>query len=390
MKSKLKLITAIIILIFSLISGPMVEAGEYSPVNYEGLPDGVFTQITPEVELLAGVLSQTTWIERKGVSPEGDGNYCFQALQDFFADYKDHEAVKIAQKLTDRGFTFDAPLGFMVTLGPLPYLEPKAEYSDYLIGRAEPNNFFKRIFSSDGKKILEDFRLALIDLAEESEFASFFNRYRDEFKVYLEEAMDGFDAGRKINWFSEFTGQDTDNEYYTILTPAMFPGGGYGPSVELSDGSYQFYQIVREKGRSQTEPEFPSGISFNQLTLHEWGHSFIDPAVEAHSEFFLEHLTDHFHKVEESMNSQAYGSPMIFFREQVLRGVTTVASGELYGTKYYYEELEHHISRDFHLTEITVEMIEKYINERDEYNTFEEFVPEILAEYKKFIDLNSK
>ena len=385
MKSKLKLLFAFLSFIFLITAGSLVQASEYSPVNYDGLPAGVYTQITPEVELLAGVLSQTTWIDRKGIGPEGDGNYYFQELNNLFEEYNDHKAVKIAQELTDRGFTFDAPLGFIVTLGSLPELEPKAEYSEYLVGRAEPNNLLDRIFGPDGQKILEDFRLALIDLAEELKFASFFNQYRDDFKVYLDDAMENFDAGRKINWLSEFTGIDTENEYYTILTPAMFPGGGYGPSVELPDGSYQFYQIVREKGSSQQEPEFPTGISFNQLTLHEWGHSFIDPAVEAHSEYILEYLTDHFLKVEESMNSQAYSSPMIFFREQILRAVTTVASGELYGEKYYYEELEHHIERDFHLTEVTIEMIEKYIDNRDNYNTFEEFVPEILEEYKRLI-----
>jgi len=385
LKSKLKILFAGILLISLISCGQLVQADEYSPVNYENLPAGVYTQITPEVELLAGVLSHTTWIERQGIAPEGDGNYYFQELQAFFEDYKDHEAVKIAQGLTDRGFTYDAPLGFIVTLGSLPELEPKAEYSDYLVGRAEPSNIFNRIFGPDGQRKLEDFRIALIDLAEKSEFMSFFNMYRDDFKIYLEEAMEGFDAGRKINWLSDFTGLDTENEYYTILTPAMFPGGGYGPSVELPDGSFQFYQIVREKGSSQKEPEFPTGISFNQLTLHEWGHSFIDPAVEAHNEYILEHLTDHFYKVQDSMKSQAYDSPMIFFREQVLRGVTTVASGELYGDKYYDKEMKDHIDRDFHLTEITVEMIEKYIDNRDNYNTFEEFVPEILEEYKKLI-----
>ncbi len=384
MRLKTKLFIIIIVFLLA-VTGPSVQASEYSPVNYEGLPAGVYSQITPEVELLAGVLSQTSWIKRRGPGPESNGNYYFQELQDFFEDYQDHQAVKIAQKLTDRGFTYDAPLGFIVTLGPLPDLEPRVEFSDYLIGRAEPNNFITKLLGPGGEEILEDFRLALIDLAEESDFASFFNQHRGDFKVYLKEAMDGFDAGRKINWLSDFTGINTDNEYYTILTPAMFPGGGYGPTVELGDGSYQFYQIIRERGKSQTEPEFPTGISFSQLTLHEWGHSFINPAVDAYSEFILEYLTDHFYQVEDSMKSQAYGSPMTFFREQILRGVTTVASGELYGEQYYQEELNHHTDRDFHLTEITVKMIEQYLASREDYNTFEEFLPEILEAYRGLI-----
>lgn len=38
--------------------------------------------ISPEMELLAGVLSQTTWIERRG--PEGSGNEYYRALYEFF------------------------------------------------------------------------------------------------------------------------------------------------------------------------------------------------------------------------------------------------------------------------------------------------------------------
>lgn len=385
---RLKTKLSIIIIVFLLaVTGPAVQAQEYSPVNYQGLPAGVYSQITPEVELLAGVLSQTSWLKRRG--PEGSGNYYFQELQDFFENYQDHQAVKIAQKLTDRGFTYDAPLGFIVTLGPLPELEPKTEFSDYLRDRAEPNNFITKLLGSGGEEILEDFRLALIDLAAESDFASFFNQHRADFQVFLKEAMAGFDAGRKIDWLSEFTGIDTENEYFTILAPAMFPGGGYGPSVELPDGSYQFYQIVRARGKSQIEPEFPTGINFSQLTLHEWGHSFIDPAVAAHSDYIHENLTAHFYQVESSMKSQAYGLPLTFFREQVLRGVTTVAARELYGEEYYQEELEHHTGRDFHLTEITVEMIEKYLTRREDYNTFEEYLPEILEVYKNLIDTDT-
>ncbi|MFW6301806.1 MAG: hypothetical protein ACOC1W_04695, partial [Bacillota bacterium] len=94
-KTKLSII---IIFLLLAVTGPAVQSAQYSPVNYEGLPEGVYTQITPEVELLAGVLSQTTWIERRGVGPKRNGNYYFQKLQNFFKDYQGHQAVKIAQR----------------------------------------------------------------------------------------------------------------------------------------------------------------------------------------------------------------------------------------------------------------------------------------------------
>ncbi|NLJ79676.1 MAG: hypothetical protein GX335_01460 [Firmicutes bacterium] len=68
-------------------------------------------KIIPEMELLGGVQSQTSWIKRE--DPDGKGNNYFQALKAFFSNYKGHRAVKLSQKLTDSKFTYDAPPTFI-------------------------------------------------------------------------------------------------------------------------------------------------------------------------------------------------------------------------------------------------------------------------------------
>ncbi|MFY9164998.1 MAG: DUF4932 domain-containing protein, partial [Limnochordia bacterium] len=128
-------------------------------------------KILPEMELLAGVLTQTTWMERRG--PRGPGNEYYRALKEFFAEYQDHEAVAIAQRLTERGFTYDAPPALICHLGPLPELALLVEYNDYLVERA------------GGRDVLEEFRLALVDLAEQSNFLAFFSSW----EAYLDECL---------------------------------------------------------------------------------------------------------------------------------------------------------------------------------------------------------
>ena len=198
--------------------------------------------------------------------------------------------------------------------------------------------------------------------------------------------MADFDAEQKIEWMTDFSGLETENEFYTILAPAMFPGGGYGPSVTREDGTKEFYQVIRARGNSLFHPEFPVGKEFKLLTLHEWGHSFIDPAVVEYREVILDDLIPLYEMVEEEMEQQAYGTPMTFFQEQILRAVTTVAAGEIYGEEAYEHELKMHTQRAFHLTELTVEQIEKYVANRDDYDDFAEFIPIILDEYKKHLE----
>ncbi len=348
----------------------------YKPVRNTDTLDNVFVEILPRVELLAGVLSQTTWIDING--PQSKGNEYYRDLKSFFTQYKDDEAIKIAQDLTNRGFTYDAPPNFILSLGPLPDLKLENGYSEYLINRA------------DGKNILGKFRLALIDLAQKSDFNTFFEKHRDDFQSYLDIIMKEFDARKVINWEQNFFGWSGD-EFHLVLAPAMFPGGGYGATIEKPDGKKIIYQVVRERGSSENEPEFPSGTSLELLALHEWGHSFVNPSVAKYSNLIDElDLSDFYKPVKKIMRKQAYSSIETFFNEQILRAVTVLAVKDLYDEDLYRDQLKYNTERGFYLTEYTIEQLEYYRNHRDEFNTFDKFIPYLFANYSDNLEKLTK
>lgn len=68
----------------------------------------------------------------------------------------------------------------------------------------------------------------------------------------------------------------------------MFPGGGYSVSIERPNGNFLTYQIIREYGRSTGKPEFHDGESLKELSLHEWGRSLLNPAIDAYSALIKE------------------------------------------------------------------------------------------------------
>jgi hypothetical protein len=116
-------------------------------------------ELWPEIELLSGVLSQTTWV--KGHGPVDGGNEYYRALTAHMSQYHNHAAVKIAQQLIDRGFDFGDPAAFICHLGPLPELAQKHPYAAYLVEAA------------GGLEALEEFRLTLKDLAAKADFGGF-------------------------------------------------------------------------------------------------------------------------------------------------------------------------------------------------------------------------
>lgn len=339
----------------------MLMAVLLMPGNVAAEP-GFSAEISPQMELLAGVLTQTTWIEKRG--PLGEGNEYYRALKEFFSSYRDHEAIKIAQELTDRGFTYDAPVAFICHLGPLPDLELKYEYSDYLVRRA------------GGREVLEKFRVALAELAGESNFPDFYNSWRSEFEKWIDDAR--LDGDLVINWLEDFFGQKAA-DFHLIFAPAMFPGGGYGASVNGPEGEMVSFQIIRESGNGTSKPEFPGGRDLTLLSLHEWGHSFVNPALEKHGEE-VDKLGRFFKPVKKAMAAQAYTSPQVFFNEQVLRAIVAIAAQDIYGESVYKDIISYENSRFFYLTEDIVSILGDYRQNRDIYPAFDDFVPVLLAE----------
>lgn len=347
---KNKLIVACLLISFCLLTAQpsVTHSQQLSP------------RISPEMELLAGVLAQTTWIEKRG--PQGRGNEYFRSLRDYFAPYKEHEAIAIAQELTNLGFSYDAPVGFICHLGPLPELELKHEYSSYLVERAR------------GRERLERFRIALADLAQEADFLTFYNSWLPRFNEWI--AATEFNGDMVTGWLENFFGKQA-SEFHLIFAPAMFPGGGYGPSIHTQGGQLISYQILRERGVSSGAPEMPSGRNLEYLSLHEWGHSFVNPVLDGLADKVSE-LQLLFKPVAKTMRRQAYPNIHVFMNEQVLRAVTTLAAEEVYGEGAALEWLENEKKAGFYLTKDVVEILRDYQSNRDTYPTFESFAPILL------------
>lgn len=347
---------------------------EMKPVVAEGFPKGINAVISPRVELLAGVLSQTSWIENRG--PKGKGNKYYCDLKEYFSKYKNHKAVQIAEKLTIAGFTYDAPLNYVLSLKEPPSLQHEGEYTDYQISR------------SGGKKNLEEFTAALNDLSREMDFPSFFESHRAELQGYVDKSVKEFGAEKVLNWLKNFYGEvDNKGDFYLVFAPAMFPNGGYAASIPDSTGKLTVYQIIRENGVSENDVNFPKGTDLELLALHEWGHSYVNLSLQANNSLLEKYQINKLYKpVEERMKKMAYGVYTTFMNEQVLRSAVAVAAKELYGESKYETILKYEKNNGFYLTEFTVEQLDYYSKNRDKYKDFKDFVPYLLEQYNKNMD----
>ena len=321
--------------------------------------------ISPEMELMAGVLTQTDWIKQRG--PSGIGNEYYRALKEFMYPYRNHQAVQLAQKMVNRGFQYDAPCAFICHLGSLPNLPIVYEYNERVLS------------TGGGRAQLEALRLALIDLAKESRFADFIAEWQLKFSQWVAEKQ--FDSETTIKWLEDFAG-GTASEFHLIFAPAMFPGGGYSVSIEHLNGSLLTYQIIREYGHSTGKPEFHDGESLKALSLHEWGHSLLNPAIDAYPALIRE-LQPLFEPVADEMRRQAYGNVNFFMYEQVVRGMTSLAVEEFQGKQAAESHIRSHEQQSFYLTRQVMEILRQYQAERNKYPAISDFIPVLVAKLKE-------
>ncbi len=356
-----------------VISREVCEEELIAPVLSSDISSGMTIGIFPRVELLSGVLSQTSWMETMG--PRGEGNSYFRKLQEFFSDYKDHEAMKIAEELTRMGFAYDAPLNFILILGELPGLEKSIDYSTYLKYRA----------GGDGK--LMRFRKALIDLSKESDFPAFFEEHRADYQRYVDDSIEGVDFPEMIKWIEDFYGWKED-KFNIVFAPAMFPGGGYGATHNKANGETIVYQVVREFGASNSEPELNYyGDYLKELSLHEWSHAFVNPTLEPYAHLMQKDgLYKLYEPVKEKMKNQAYSGAPTFYNELVVRAITCIGMEKLYGNNIEDLIKAEEENNGFYLTEYTVEQLKYYMNNRDDYENFRHFAPHLLDKYSEIYE----
>lgn len=143
--------------VISMILAMVILASNSSPNGYSEVSKEDKIIVLSQMELLAGVLAQTTEKWDKTIHASGSDNDYYIELKTFFKPYKNHQAIKLVNQLIkENRFTYDAIPRFATQLSELPSLKAANGYGSNLENRI------------GDKKRLEAFRVALLDLAIKS------------------------------------------------------------------------------------------------------------------------------------------------------------------------------------------------------------------------------
>ncbi len=361
--------SAFLILLFNLcLSTLQSEVGLASTQNNdpEPPPRAVNIMVDPRIELLAVVQFLSGYDKRFGLITRFDFPYK-QDVREYFSKQKNHPAVKLFDRMSTEGFSFDAPPAAMLYLSKPPELTAERPFTEYLNKRA------------GGAEELKKFVEQLRDFAKETEFMSFFKTHHGTFQHMVDRAQEKLGGINYAQTLQDYYGM-IQNSYNIILAPIFV--GGFRPRIKRSDEKYDIYNILGPMNMKAEYPAFGSEESFRYIAWHEFSHSFVNTTTEKFSRN-IDRYKALFEPISTRMKGQTYGDWQTCVNEHIVRAVTTrLAYQEISpeaGEQALHGEKEH----GFAYVEALCESLTGYEKHRDTYPTLVDYYPELIKVFER-------
>ena len=292
-----------------------------------------------------------------------------ERAQNYFSAFAQSEAAKCTKMLLEKhGFSYDAPPGLMLYCSFPPELSRQQPYSDYLGKRA------------GGEENLRHYRTALQRFAEESRFAGFWTEneafYRQAI-AWCKRQTGGVDVVRLLESYFNM-----EQESYDIILCPLFGHNNYGPRIAGSEGRSKLYALVNvpqdKRGELPANWGNPMG-----LVLHEFSHSFVNPAVDRHADL-LTQSSDRYEPIREKMQAQAYGNWTTCVNEHLVRAAAIRMQETIRGREATEQAIRAEEQLHFGYIRPLIAKFREYEALRDSAGiTFADYVPELLSVFSE-------
>ena len=307
----------------------------------------------------------------------GDPGYDMNALPAYsadidrhFAPYNDHPVVRMAQDLRNKkGVGFDAVMAMAISLSPPPDLKPLVAFT--------PDVPEERWGVADAEKFLPLLR----DFYRDSKFAEFYAAHRTMYR--LAETRFATTLGSvDFGWYPRFYGKAPDLTYHLIL--GMNNGAGnYGPRLAHPDGSVELFSIIGCWTHDDAgDPTYPPDDGYLSMIIHEFNHSFVNPAVAEHWSDFSG-VEKVYAAVAEQMKRMAYGEAKTMVDESLVRAAVIVYfqdDGE--DRRANLKRIREEQRNGFFWMAALVDVLKQYKTQRAQYPTFSSFMPQVALFYR--------
>lgn len=291
-----------------------------------------------------------------------------QALDRRLARVRRHRVIRSLRRLhATHGVSYDAiPSLAAHLIGSPEAMRPRLPWAPF------PGSLDDRWAGID----LEDLIADASDAAQKADFSGLL----DEQRALLEEAtsaLRGVVEAVDLGWFQSFFGAETPGRFVVYGGLSVGPNN-YGATVNLPEGT----EIVAVLNTTERDGRL-TYEDCEELLVHELGHHWANPVIEAHAAAFEAAGERVYAQVRDVMRASAYGDGQIVLQESLLRAAVVrycLAHG---GEARANEQITWDTGAGFTWVGALSRLLGTYEADRTSYPDLGAFVPQLVAFFEE-------
>jgi len=295
-------------------------------------------------------------------------------IEEHFRPFRNHRAVETARDLAaSHRINGSAPMALAVYL-TFPELEGEAPLDP-------PPPDLDHRWTPD---IIAEFLSAVRDFASVSSFSEFYASRSEYYNLSVESLRSSLEGHDILPWLQEFFGKEP--ERYAIIVGMQQGYGNYGLSTTSEDGSVEYISIMGANSPAifRKVPSF-SQWWFIPTVVHEFAHSFVNPAVYA-TETLLEDVSERLYPYHRAkMMEQGYSTWQHMAFEYLVRASVNRYLLEHEDENGYRRRIEADQNQGFPGIILLTERLAEYEENRNLYPDLEAFMPRVAGCFEEIL-----
>ena len=321
------------------------------------------------------------------IANKGFWNFSFDDYQPMkklarerFEQFQDHEAVHFIDSLVDKGFWLDAMVEVMLKSSPLPNAELQYNLEESTLKRLSDDK-------NEAQLLVNKFITSLNNFYIDTKMAEFFNENESYLESVNLEVSNNLPDENFIQAMEDYYGKE--NESYTLIPmPTLYHTMGFGKRINADIG-YKVFNVFGPLIVTKDSLDFGFGFDdakeIDELTVHEFGHSFINPILDlSDNTEIIDAYENLFDPIKKEMKSQGYGSWRSCVAEHFVRLGEIRISYKL-GDSVRAERLrdEYVNNRNFIYIPHLEKTIEEYEANRNLYKSIDDYITKLIYSLNK-------
>lgn len=302
-------------------------------------------------------------------------------VMEHFAGMKTHPAVRLVDQLHGQRFWWDAMIELALHCTPFPSGTLKAQLPAPRYATAGSGNREK------GEKQIDTLVSLINDFHQQSAFEAFWQEHQvdyDQVRNEVLSSMPGIDLLKTVEHYYGVTGYPDIKGYYLVPSPQIIGGNGFGIRVPTEKGLeiYNIFGSFRSIEENESGFGFDNSEAITNLSVHEFGHSFVNPLVEPPR---YHQTIERFHQLYAPIRAtgkMGY-SGWVCVAEHIIRACEVriaIALGKaMEAAEIQREYVENH---SFVYLPLIADALVEYEEHRGEYPSLAAFVPELMETFE--------